>query len=125
MCEKTLKVALQKPYLGHGYQSFNEKVVQGNTSVSIGGTDFARAHNDPLHTAQELGFPIVIFAFGFIVSLVRKFKIANKDMLCYFLATSVFIVLVNSCGQTLLRYAEIMGTAIIILAFLAVKLEGE
>ena len=123
MWEKTLKVALQKPYLGHGYQSFNEKVVQGSKSVSIGGTEFSRAHNDYLHNSQELGFPIVIFVVGLLASLWKKFKGTNKDALVCLLATSVLIVLINSCGQTLIRYAEISGTFIVILSLFMVKLK--
>jgi len=33
--------------------------------------------------------------------------------------------LVNSCGQTLIRYASIASTFIILLAFFTIKLEGE
>ncbi len=122
MWEKTARAILEKPYLGHGYQSFNETVVQGR-SLSLGGAEFSRAHNDPLHTSQELGLPMMVFIVGFLISLAKKFKTANKDILLYLLATSVVIVLVNSCGQTLIRYPEIAGTFIVVLALLAVKLE--
>ncbi len=123
MWEKTLKVALQKPYLGHGYQSFNEKVVHKTKSFAIGGLEFSRPHSDPIHTAQELGWPIVIFVGGFLLSLWKKFNNSTKDILSCLLMTSVVIVLVNMTGQTLIRYAEIAGTFIVVLALLSAKLE--
>lgn len=126
MWKKTLKVALQKPYLGHGYRSFTDVVVQKGVKASLGGTEFGRCHNDPLHTSQEMGFPAMIFIGGFFLALWKKFQAKqNKDKLTYFLAISILIVLVNMCGQTFCRYASVMGTWIILLAFLSIKLEGD
>ena len=126
MWQKTLKVALQKPYLGWGYRTFQDRVVKTKAVGSIGGVEYSRAHNDYLHTAQELGFPIVIVIGGFFIGLIRKFKAKkNKDKLTYILGASVLIALINGCGQTLIRYASIASTFIILLAFFTIKLEGE
>jgi len=125
MWEKTTRAILQRPYLGHGYRSFTEVVVQPGAKSSLGAVEFSRCHNDPLHTAQELGVPIVLFIAGFLISLGKKFKAAKKDALTYLLAASVLIALVNCCGQTLIRYAEISGTFIVLLALLSIKLEGQ
>ncbi len=126
MWEKTLKVALQRPYLGHGYKSFHKEVVGAKTICSVGGLEYARPHNDYLHTMQELGAPMVIFIGGFFAGLWRMFRAKeDKDKLTYLLAASVLIVLVNSCAQTLFRYASISGTFIVMLAFLSIKVEVE
>lgn len=125
MWEKTARVVLQRPYLGHGYQSFNETVVHSVKSFMIGDREFSRAHNDLLHTAQELGIPIALFIVGLFIGLWKKFKVAKKDASTYLLATSVLIVLINMCGQTLIRYAEIAGTFIVVLALLCIKLEEQ
>jgi len=116
MWQKTLKVALQKPYLGWGYGSFKEKVTKVKAIGSLGGMEYSRPHNDYLHTAQELGFPIVIVAGLFFVGLYKKFKLASKNELTLCLATSIIVVLVNMNGQTLIRYASVAGTFIILLA---------
>lgn len=124
MWEKTLRVALKRPYLGHGYRSFHDKVIGVKTIYSVGGLEYSRPHNDSLHTVQEMGFPAMIIIGGFFVGLWKKFKAkVNKDKLTYFLATSILIVIVNGCGQTLIRYASMAGTFIILLAFLHIKLE--
>ncbi len=123
MWEKTLKVIMKKPYLGYGYGNFHNVVIGPKTICSVGGLEFARPHSDILHTVQEMGFPIAIIIGGFFFSLWKRFKIAKKDALTYFLATSVLIVLVNGCGQTLIRYASLAGTFIVLLAFLFVKLK--
>ena len=123
MWEKTARVVLQRPYLGHGYRSFTETVVQPEAKASLGSVEFSRCHNDYLHTMQELGIPIVLFAVGLFIGLWKKFKAAKKDVLTYLLATSILIILVNCCGQTLIRYAEIAGTFIVVLALLFVKLK--
>lgn len=124
MWKKTLKAIMKKPYLGHGYRSFTEVVVQPNAVAVVGGNEYSRPHNDSLHTIQEMGFPAMIFIGGFFLSLWRKFKAKqDKDKLTYFLATSILITLVNGCGQTEIRYASIAGIFIILLAFLHIKLE--
>ena len=121
---KTLKVSLQRPYVGWGYRSFTREVTQSKALGSLGNVELSRAHCDPLHAAQELGWPIVILAGGFFLQLWRKFEAKqNKDKLTYILASSVFIVLVNMAGQTFCRYASVMSTWIILLAFLSIKLE--
>jgi len=115
--ERVLRLSMEKPYLGHGYRSFN------NADIGIGYTDFTRVHNDWLHTAEELGWPMVIFAGGFLINLWRKFRAKqNKDKFTYFLTASILIILVNCSGQTLLRYANIAGTFIVLLSFLMIKL---
>ena len=58
----------------------------------------------------------------FAPSLVKAKK--SKDRLTYLLATAVLIALVNCCGQTLIRYASISGTFIVLVALLSIKLEG-
>ena len=124
MWQKTLKVALQKPYLGWGYGSFQEKVtnVKGQ---SLGGVEYSRPHNDYLHTAQEMGFPIVIVIGMFFINLFRKFlAVKNKDKLTLCLASVVIIVLVNMSGQTLIRYASISGTFIVLLALFCAEVEN-
>lgn len=126
MWERTLRVALKRPYLGHGYRSFQKEVTEVESKADLGLVEYSRAHSFPLHTAQELGFPMVIFIGGFFIGLWRKFKAkAEKDAFTYLLATSVLIVLINSCGQTLLRYASLTGTFIVLLALLRIKLGEE
>lgn len=121
--EKTLKVALQRPLLGYGYGSFHKEVIKTD-AISLGNLEITRAHNDYLHTSQEIGFPIVVVAVMFFIGLFRRFwAVRHKDRLLICLAVSVFIVLINAGGQTVLRYASIAGTAIVLIAFLAIKLE--
>lgn len=123
MWQKTLKVALQKPYLGWGYRSFADKITEQKEKSYIGGGEYLRAHNDYLHSSQELGFPIMICVAIFFIGLYKKFKFVIKDRLIYCLATSVFIVLVNMSGQTLIRYASITGTFIVLLALFCKEVE--
>ena len=126
MWQKTLKTALQKPYLGWGYGSFREKVTGNKACDSLGGVEFSRPHNDYLHTGQELGFPILIAIGMFFINLFRKFiAIKNKDRLLLCLAVSVLIVLVNMSGQTLIRYASIAGTFVVLLALFCIKMDEE
>lgn len=120
--QKTLKTALQTPYIGGGYRSFHKKVIGIEKHGLISGAEYSRVHNDYLHTSQELGFPILICIGMFFVGLYKKFKFAVKDKLTLCLASSILIVLVNMSGQTLIRYASIAGTFIILLALLCVKL---
>ena len=61
----------------------------------------------------------------FFVGLYKKFRLAIKKRLNICLAVSVFIVLVNMTGQTVARYASIMGTWTILLALLCVKIEED
>jgi len=125
MWEKTLRAVTQRPYIGWGYRSFTEAVVQPGAKASIGGVEYSRPHNDYLHTAQELGIPVVIFIGGFFGMLWKKFRARqNKDRLTYILAASALIALINMSGQTFIRYASVAGTFIILLAFLAIKIEG-
>lgn len=122
--QKTLRVALQRPYMGWGYNSFKDKVAQIKAKDSIGGNEFRRAHNDYLHTAQEMGFPIVIVFGIFIIGLIKKFIMKkDKDKLTIALFSSVIIVLINMAGQTEIRYASIAGTFIVLLGLLCIKLE--
>ncbi len=117
MWQKTVKLALDKPFLGWGYGSFKEKVTEIKAKSSLGGPEYARAHNDYLHTAQELGFPIVIVLGLFLTGIFKKFlMIKKKSKLLICLATSVVIVLINMSGQTEIRYASIAGTFIFLLA---------
>ena len=124
MWQKTLKVALQRPYLGWGYNSFNEQVLGSKVGGSLGSREFRRAHNDYLHTTQELGFPIMIVVGLFFINLFKKFiAIKNKDKLIICLASSIIIVLINMSGQTTARYASIMSTFVILLALLCIKID--
>ena len=121
---KTVKSALQKPYLGWGYRSFSEKVSK-ITGDTLGALNIERSQNDYLHTTQELGFPIMIVIAMFFMNLFRKFiAMKNKDKLTICLATSVFMMLINMTVQPVIRYASIAGTWIILLAFLEIKLDG-
>lgn len=121
---KTAKIALQRPFLGWGYRTYNDKVMQLNEKDSIGYIENQRPHNDYFHTAQELGFPIVVCFVIFFVGLFKKIKtIKNKDRLFICLATSVLIVLINMFGQTEIRYASIAGTFIVLTALFCIKVE--
>ncbi len=122
--QKTLKVALQKPYLGHGYRTFQEKVMGIKEKGTLGGVEFTRVHNDFIHTAQEVGFPIVICIALFFIGLYKKFKVVPKDKLINCLAVSVLIVLINMTGQTFVRYASVAGTFIVLLALFCIKVQG-
>ena len=121
--QKTLKVALQKPYLGHGYRTFQEKVMGIKEKGTLGGVEFTRVHNDPIHTAQELGFPIVIVIALFFIGLYKKFKVINKDKLIICLASSILICLIIMNGQTFIRYASVAGTFTVLLALFCIKVE--
>ena len=124
MWQKTLKVAMQKPYLGHGYNSFNDKVLKVGSKCDIGKIEYSRAHNDLIHTAQELGFPILIVLGIFFMKLFKKFiAIKNKDRLLICIASSVLIALINGCGQTLIRYSSVASIFIILLALLCVEVD--
>lgn len=126
MWQKTLKTALQKPYLGWGYGSFGDKVLNNKNCGSLGGVEFSRPHNDYLHTAQELGFPILIAVGMFFAGLFKKFiAIKNKDKLLLCLASLIIIVLINMCGQSEIRYASIAGSFVILLALFCIKLNEE
>lgn len=120
----TLKVALRRPFVGYGYGSFHKEVIKTEKAI-VGGFEQTRAHNDYLHTAQELGFPIVVVLALFFIGLFKKFKVAEKDKLLVCLGSSVLIVLVNMSGQTLIRYASLAGTFIVVLALFMIRLEGE
>ncbi len=121
---RTLQVALQRPYLGHGYRTFDEKVVKmkGDT---IGAFSTFRSQNDYLHTAQELGFPILIATGMFLLCLWKKIRaIKNKKRVLYCLGFSVSVILLNMFFQPVIRYASISGTFIVLLAFLFIKGEN-
>jgi hypothetical protein len=121
--QKTLKISLQRPYLGWGYGSFKEKVTEFK-GETLGKWEYSRAHNDYLHTAQELGFPILCCVGIFFWQLLKKFKTLKKDKLTLYLGSSILVVLINMSGQTLIRYAGIAGTFVILLAFLCIRLEA-
>lgn len=124
MWRKTAKIALQKPYLGWGYQSFNEKVLDKSLG-QIGSREISRPHNDYLHTAQELGFPILIAIAMFFINLFRKFiAVKEKSRLLICLATSIIIVLVNMSGQSVIRYASIAGTFVVLLALFNTEVDS-
>lgn len=116
MWKKTASMALKKPFLGWGYQSFNKRV--NNNKYRAGITVEQTAYNDYLHSAQEIGFPIVIAFLMFLFGMFKKFSIMDKDILSVCLVSSVIIVLVNMCGQSLIRFASISNTFIIVLALL-------
>lgn len=121
-----MKVALQRPYLGWGYRSFNKEVAEIKEVDMISSIEFRRAHNDPLHTAQELGFPIVIVFILFLSRLFKRFRLKeSKSRLTYCLFISVIIILINMTGQTLIRYASIAAPFVVILALLTIKLGEE
>lgn len=122
---KTLNASLKKPYLGGGYKSFDEQVINIKGNKNIGGMQITRPQSDLLHTAQELGYPILICIAGFFFGLFKKFRGALKDKLTIYLGLSVGIVMVNMIFQSLIRYASISGTFIVLLALLCIKLEGE
>jgi len=121
MWKQTLHAALQKPFIGHGYQSFNHVVI-GNVDRA-GGIVNATAFNDYFQTALELGFPILIVVGMFLIGMFKKFK--NKDILTVCLATSIVIVLVNMFGQSLIRHASISGTFIVLLALFYARIEDK
>ena len=122
MWKKTLSAALKTPYLGAGYQSFNKQVIASNLDKMLGKEDFSRPHSDYLHTAQELGFPILITIAMFFIGLYKKFKVAVKDRLLLALSASVLIALVNMGGQAFIRYASVGSTFIVLLALFCTKL---
>lgn len=124
MWRETIKVALQKPYLGWGYRSFNEKVRGVGAKGALGGTEFSRAHNDYAHTAQETGFPILGLFILFIINVFRKFMRVVRDDLVLALFGAVFIPLIIMGGQTFIRYASVAGTFIVLSALFCVKVEA-
>lgn len=125
MWQKTTKIALQKPFLGWGYQSFAEKVTEVKEKGSIGGPEKLRAHNDYLHTVQELGFPILVVIALFFIDLFKRFRRSNKLLLIRPLGFSILTVLIIMSGQTLIRYASIAGTFTVLLALFCVEVENE
>ena len=117
------KIALQKPFLGWGYRTYNEKVMQLKEKDSLSRVENQRPHNDYLHTAQELGFPIVIVFIIFLIKKFKKFCSMKKDRLLICLFCSVLIVLINMGAQSLIRYASMAGTFIVLLALLCRKVD--
>lgn len=120
---KTVQEIAKKPFLGHGYRTFDEKVLETNNKL-IGSNELRRAHNDYLHTAQELGIPIIFVFFLFVIRQFKKLRI-DMDKTTYLLAASVIIALINMSGQTMARYASVMGTFIVLFALLSIKLETQ
>jgi len=119
-----VKEIFKRPFLGHGYSTFTEKVLKVKKNV-MGRNETRRAHNDYAHLALELGAPIVIIFCMFIYNIFKKFFFKkDKNRLTYCLSASVLIILINMSGQTTLRYASIAGTWIVLLALLCVRLEG-
>jgi len=122
--EHTVRAILQKPFLGWGYRSFNDIVI-GEYSI-IGDHQNPGAFNDYLHTAQEFGIPILLIILMFFKKCFLKFKnIYGKSELLICLASSIFIGLINMCGQGMIRYASVSGTFIILLAFFCIQAEKE
>ena len=121
--QKTLHSALKRPYLGHGYRSFNDEVV--GIKDTIGGFNMTRSQNDYLHTFQELGFPILIAVGMFLLGLWNKIRaIKNKKRILYCLSFSIAVILLNMFFQPVIRYASISGTFIVLLSFLFIYAEG-
>jgi len=122
--EKTVKAIFKKPYLGWGYQSFTSVVIENEDK--IGKVQNPNAFNDYLHTAQELGLPILVILFMFFKNyFVRFHKIYGKSLLLICLASSICIGLVNMSGQGLIRYAGVSGTFIVLFALFCIQLEKE
>jgi len=121
MWEKTLMAAIEKPFVGWGYGSFDSVVVK--TEARTGKIINPGAFNDYFHTAQELGFSVLVAVGMFFIGLFKKIK--RKDLLSICLATSIIIVLVNMSGQALIRHASVSGTVIVLLALLYVKINDE
>lgn len=123
---KTLSVALKHPYLGTGYRSFSKEVLSDKSNASWGKIEYPRAHNVYLHTAQEIGFPIVVFIMLFLGNMFNKFiHLQSKDKLTLALMFSVLIMLVNMAGQTSIRYASVAGTFISLLALFCARMEDK
>jgi len=125
MWKRTMVSALKKPYLGWGYRSFNRVVIDDTLADSLGTTTPAKAYNDYLHTAQELGFPILLAIGAFFINLFKKFLAIKKSRLIYCLFASVIIVLINMLGQPFIRHASVAGTFVILLAFLCIEIESK
>lgn len=124
MWGQVLEHILRKPYLGYGYQSFNDVIV-GNKQ-KIGSVQNPGAFNDYLHTIFEFGLPALFFIGMFIVEYFKKFfKIRGRTFLLTCLGTSVFIGLMNMFGQGLIRYASASSLFIVLLAFFCIKTEEE
>lgn len=110
------KAILQKPVIGWGWKSYLEVV------PNLGLPVLERPHQDFGHLALEAGFPILIFLGGYFIGLWRRFKNVVKDGPSLLLGTSILIILFTMSAQTTARYANIMGTWILLLAFLEIKL---
>jgi O-antigen ligase len=122
--KKTIQIALQKPYIGWGYGSFTNKVINETALDVMGSFDMARPQNDYTHTAQEMGFPILLCVMLFFINLFRKIvMLENKSKLITCLIISNFVILVNMSVQPVIRYASIAGTFIVLLAFLCKEVD--
>lgn len=124
MWERTIRAAIQKPFLGWGYKSFDDAVNGGRTKLGV--IQNPNAFSDYLHTAQEFGFPILIIVFLFFRDLFKKFYATKvKSFITICLGTSVFIVLMNMAGQIFIRHGSVAGTFIVLLAFFFIKVEND
>ncbi len=125
--KSTLNLALKKPYLGWGYRSYTREITSDKLVDKIGNREVQRPQNDWLHTAQELGFPIVVCVAMFFFGLFKKFKSLGrgKDKLIVCLATPIVIVLVNMSGQSLIRYSSVASTFIVLLALFCIRIDSK
>lgn len=124
MWGKVAEAIFRRPYLGYGYQSFNDVIV-GNKS-KIGNYQNPGSFNDFLHTILEFGFPSFIFVFMFFKEYFIKFiRLRGKSFLLICLGSSVFTALINMFGQGLIRYASVSSTFLILLTLFIIQLEKE
>ena len=65
---------------------------------------------------------LLVFAGMYLRGLIMRFREAKKDRLIWLLGTSIFISIIIMSGQTTARYANIMGTFIILLVALEIRL---
>lgn len=114
--QQLVKATFQRPFIGWGWRSYLDVVPQ------LGKPVLERPHQDWGHLASEVGIIGIIFIGGYLKNLWQRFDKIIKDRLTWLLVTSVFIILINMSVQTTIRYANIAGTFIILLAFLEIKL---
>ena len=120
--ENSINLILKKPYLGYGYQSYNE--IAGGNEAGIGHySEKANPASDWLHNGLEFGMPFLIVVGLFLYNLFKKFKGKKKERITYFLASSVIIGLSLMNWQNMIRFAAVGGMFIVILALLTRSLD--
>jgi len=119
-----LRAVCQRPYMGWGYGSFYNQVIDPMKTVSAqtGLAAPIQANCDYLHTAVELGIPALIIAGLFFGGIAKKLR-GRLERVTIALASSVVITLVVMLNQTAIRYGSIAGTFVVLLALLSVRLE--